>query len=134
MGKTNQTRADKAAAILAGMSIHDKEIIETLRENIDNVIYIEGDKHDKAIVFSGRDPESIRITFGDLDVLLPQGKLDDVHESYWINFAKVEFPRLVVRDLFAVMSNGKSIPIRRPDAKAFKEKCLKAGKGRKAKK
>jgi hypothetical protein len=130
MENNNETIENKAAAILAGLSENDRETIEFLLKNIDLVIYIKGIKHCKEIIYDGADPATINITFQELVILLPAGKLDDVHESYRMNFEKVKYSRRQGRNMFAMMINDKPVPIRRPYVDVFKMRCILNGKWR----
>jgi DNA-binding LytR/AlgR family response regulator len=130
MEMNNETTENTAAAILAGLSENDRETIDFLLKNIDHVIFIGGDKHKKTFYYDNAEPVSIYITFTDLDILLPAGKLDDVHESYRINFEKVKYSRRQGRDIFAMMINDKQVPIRRPYVDLFRMRCILSGKWR----
>ena len=121
---------EAAAAIIAGLYICDQAKVVYLLENLGNVMYIEGQKHDKVVFYCDGEICSIRITSDDLDLLLPAGDLTREHESFWININYVLWIRLFGRDLKAMMPNGSKVCIRRENAKSFKEKCRERGIGR----
>jgi hypothetical protein len=130
MENNNETIENKVAAILAGLSMNDRDLIVKVLENKYIVIYVKGDEHYKKIFIVRCKPITINITFDDLVFLITYIILDDVHASYRLNFERVVAYCLMGRDVFAVMSNKELVPIRRADAKAFKQKCKSQGKMR----
>jgi DNA-binding LytR/AlgR family response regulator len=125
-----ETYGEPIATIIAGLYLCDQPKIVRLLENLDKVMYIEGQKHDKVVYYCDGETCPIRINSDDLDLLLPAGDLTREHESFWININYVLWIRLYGRDLKAMMANGRKACIRRQNAKSFKEKCRERGIGR----
>ncbi len=128
MENQEKTKKEKMAEILAGMSKKTRLLMAPVLKDPQSVISAKSIGHYKRIAIKDFGYIDVKISFEDLNVLLPDGLLEDVHASWWLHFTHVKRTYRLERDQFAIMEQGPDVPISREKARAFKEKCEMQGK------
>lgn len=78
---------------------------------LEDIRYIQGEKQYSRLYCTGREPELIRKTLKEWEVLLPEESIIRVHKSYLVNLAhvkRVESTELIMRDAGEVIAIGRS--------------------------
>jgi DNA-binding LytR/AlgR family response regulator len=128
MENKEKTKEEKMAEILAGMSKKTRKLMAPVLKDPKSVISAKSLGHYKRIWIQDGGYIDIKISFEKLNVLLPEGLLQHVHESWWLHFDHVKGTYRLERDQFAIMDAGPDVPIGREKAMAFKQKCKEQGK------